>query len=68
MQTLTSILENGVQLETTEFLLLTLHVDLKLCLTPRHPITLDDIRLLGKPATAASLLADRGGISKGISS
>lgn len=63
MVKLTSILENWVQLDTTELLLLTLHVDLKLCLTSRHSVTLDGIRLLGVPTTTAGLLADRGGMS-----
>jgi len=67
MVTLTSILENGVQLETAELLLLTLHIDLELCLTSRHSITLNGIRLLGVPTTTAGLLADCGGMSKGIS-
>jgi hypothetical protein len=62
-----SILENWVQLEATKLLLLTLHVDLELGLTSRHSITFNGIRLLGVPTTTTSLLADCGGMSKGIS-
>lgn len=67
MVKLTSIFENWVQLDTTELLLLTLHVDLELCLTPRHSVTLNGIRLLGVPTTTAGLLADCGRMPEGIS-
>ena len=64
---LTSVFENRVQFETAELLLFTLHVDLELGFAPRYPITLNGIRLLRIPTTTTSLLADRGGIPKGIS-
>ena len=67
-RTLTSIFKNWIGLETAELRLLTFHVYLKLGFTTRHPVTLDDGRLLGIPAAAAGLLTDRGGIPKGISS
>jgi hypothetical protein len=62
-----SIFKNWIGLETAELRLLTLHVYLKLGFTAGHPVTLDDGRLLGIPATAAGLLANRRGMPKGIS-
>ena len=63
----TSIFENRVRLEAANLFFLALHVDLKLGFTTRYPITLNGVRLLGIPTTTASLLADRGGMPKGVS-
>lgn len=63
---LTSIFENRVQLDAAALFLLAFHVNLELGFTPRHPISLDSVCLLGIPATTTGLLTDRRGMSKGI--
>lgn len=64
---LTSIFKNRIQLDATALFFLALHVNLELSFAPRYPISLDSVCLLGIPTATASPLADRRGISKGIS-
>lgn len=66
-QTLTSIPENGIQLEAAALFLLAFHVNLELGFAARYPISLDGIRLLGVPTATTGPLADRGRVSKRIS-
>lgn len=62
-----SIFEYWIQLETTTFFFLALHIDLELGFAPRYPIAFDGVRLLGVPTATTGLLTDRRGKSKGIS-